>query len=286
MSIYRQVALSFLCLCFVVTQAYAWGRTGHRVSAKLAEEHLSPPARAAIVSILDELDLAAASTWADEMRGHPTEFWRKQAGAYHYVTVPPGSTYAETGAPAKGDAVTALQWFRDILSDESSTRAHKRMALRFSIHIVQDLHQPLHVGNGRDRGGNRHLVKFRGRRSNLHWVWDTGLPRAIGRTEAEWLAALADHPALRDFPAAQSETQTLPETKARQSDAQAPQPGMNETDPETWIAESAALRETIYPAAGAEIGADYLARHQKTIEQRLAQSARRTALYLNALFAD
>jgi hypothetical protein len=139
--------------CLMAGPAFAWGQNGHRVTGALAEPLLSRKAKAQITAILGNESLAEASTWADEMRSSPEEFWQKTASPWHYVTVPEGKTYVEVGAPPEGDAYTALKQFAVTLKDPKATLAEKQLALRFSIHIIGDLHQPLHVGTRGDRGG-------------------------------------------------------------------------------------------------------------------------------------
>ena len=118
--------------------AHAWGIQGHRIAAQITGQFLSDSSKSAIQGVLGAESLADASYWPDEMRANPSPFWQDQAGAYHYVTVPPGKTYSEVGAPKKGDAITALAEFRHILQDPDASRAHKQLALRFSVHIIQD----------------------------------------------------------------------------------------------------------------------------------------------------
>ncbi len=246
-----------LVLC---APAYSWGPQGHRVAAYIAEDWLTPAAAASVRELLGSQTLAEASTWADEMRGNPSPFWQEQAGSYHYVTVPPGKRYTEVGAPKKGDAVTALTMFRATLNDPSAARTQQQLALRFSIHIVQDLHQPLHVGNGNDRGGTRYYVIQDFKRQNLHWLWDSGLFRAAGYSDKRLLARLR---ANRDL---QEEGRWL------------------NPDPLQWVSESAQLRDEIYPPEGKQISSEYLRQSVKKAEQRLHMAGVRTAAYLNALF--
>ena len=87
-------------------QAIAWGQTGHRVTGEIAEAYLSPQAAEAVANLLGSEDLAEASTWADEMRSNPSEFWQKTASPWHYVNVQLGEAYKT--APPEGDAVSAL----------------------------------------------------------------------------------------------------------------------------------------------------------------------------------
>ena len=252
----KQITLSILLL--VSSSALAWGPQGHRITTRLAEPYLTEPTKAAIRGILGNEDLARAATWVDIMRSHPSPYWQDRAGAYHYVTVPPGRLYADVGAPAWGDGMTALIGFKRTLTDPGSTLKEKQLALRFSIHIVQDLHQPLHVGNGKDKGGNQFEVLFLGKRTNLHRVWDSDLLKSAGRGESDWLRYLR-----RELAPEQASAWT-------------------QTDPNTWIAESAILRDQVYPDSH-QIGQAYIKQHLPGMETRLRQTAIRTAAYLNEL---
>ncbi len=235
----------------------AWGPQGHRVAGALTEPLLTEPTRSAISQLIGQETLADASTWADRMRASPSPFWQKRAGPYHYVTVPAGKRYPQVGAPARGDSVTALNDFRAVLEDPESSRAHKQLALRFSLHIIQDLHQPLHVGNGNDRGGNNVKVVLAGKTTNLHRVWDTSILAQAGRSDAAWVKQLS--------------------RISRQQ-----QTAWNNPDPTVWIEESAAIRDKLYPT-GNNIDADYLRLWLPSVEQRLQQSAVRTASWLNTV---
>lgn len=150
----------------------AWGQNGHRIIGQLAEERIDGKTRAEIEQIIGKESLAEAATFADEERSNPAPFWQKEASPWHYVTVPAGQNYSDVGAPEEGDAFSALQKFTATLRDPNASKADKAVALRFVVHIVGDLHQPLHVGDGTDRGGNDLKVKFFGKSTNLHSVWD------------------------------------------------------------------------------------------------------------------
>ena len=136
----------------VPSPALAWGKTGHRVVAAIAETQLSGIARANIEQILGHGEnLVDASNWPDEMRSAPGEFWQKTATPWHYVTLN-GNAYDH--APPEGDALEALARFTQLLHNPKASLAEKQMALRFVVHLVGDLHQPLHVGKCCDKGGN------------------------------------------------------------------------------------------------------------------------------------
>ena len=261
----RIAAFAFTTLLFNSSvPSLAWGQNGHRIIGEIAQERVNGRTSAELELILGAEDLAEASTWADEERLNPSTFWQIEAGPYHYVTVPTGQTYSQVGAPTEGDAITALRRFSAVVRDPKATRSDKALALRFIIHIVGDVHQPLHVGGGTDRGGNNVKVSWFGDATNLHSVWDSKLidARNLSYTEyARWLGRQID-------PA-----ETIKWWEA---------------NPLVWIAESAAIRDRIYPSGGAEIpslGYEYKYEHLATAEQRLQQGGVRLAAYLDWLFA-
>ncbi|MDP5054316.1 MAG: S1/P1 nuclease, partial [Congregibacter sp.] len=182
-------------LCVLLTMAtvldsptvHAWGAMQHEIAAQIGAAYLSKVSRQRIRDLLGDESLADASTWADRMRDNPAPFWQEQAGPYHYVTVPPGRRYDQIGPPRHGDAVTALAQFAADLQNPGVSREHQQLALRFAIHIVQDLQQPLHVGNGRDRGGNDVVVQVHDEPSNLHRLWDRQIFESTRRSQQEWL---------------------------------------------------------------------------------------------------
>jgi len=241
--------------------AHAWGQTGHRVTGAIADQYLTEQAKSAISLILPNESLAEASTYADEMRSNPDDFWQKVAGPFHYVTVPEGKTYHEVGAPEKGDSVSALEDFTAVLKDPNASLEDKQLALRFAVHIIGDLHQPLHAGNGKDRGGNDVRLSFFNDSSNLHRVWDSGLIDRRGLSFSEWTDFLG--------------------SKISNEQAQA----WMITDPLIYITESTILRDEIYPE-GEDLSWSYLYDHIPTVQLRLQQGGVRIAAYLNEVFAE
>lgn len=239
--------------------ALAWGQTGHRVTGAIAEHYLTPSAQAAIDDILPDEDLAEAATYPDEMRSSPKPFWQNTAGPFHYVTIPVGKRYADVAAPLEGDAITALKRFRQDLKDPLSSLATKQLALRFIVHIIGDLHQPLHAGNGIDKGGNEVKVKFFWQDSNLHRVWDSGMIDQRQLSYTEWTKRL--------------------KRKINQQDISQ----WTSIDPHLWISESSAIRERIYPQSQ-ELSWDYLFSNLPIATRRLQMGGVRIAAYLNEIF--
>ena len=244
------------------TPALACGQTGHRIIGEIAEHRISGRTAAEVSLLIGPEGLAEASTFADEQRSNPALFWQTEAGPYHFVSVPAGKTYAEVGAPPEGDAVSALHRFSTTVRDPSASKEDRATALRFIVHIVGDLHQPLHAGNGTDKGGNEVKVRWFGEATSLHSVWDTELIESQNLSYTEFAQRL--------------EARITPqETIAWWS-----------ADPLVWIGESTALRDTIYPEGeNPSLSYRYVYDHIGEAEQRLEMGGVRLAAYLDALFA-
>lgn len=251
--------LAALLIFMAPSPAFAWGQTGHRITGAIAEPLLTRKAARAIRAIIGTETLAEASTWADEMRSNPDLFWQSTANPWHYVTIPQGKSYADVGAPEEGDAVTALRKFRETLKDPKATLADKQLALRFTVHIIGDLHQPLHAGNGTDKGGNDVRVTLFREQTNLHSVWDSGLIDRRQLSFTEYASFLQ-----RRITSVEKREWATPDLRV-------------------WIAESAAIRDTIYPT-GDQLSWDYAYKSNPIIDRRLAQGGVRMATYLNDLF--
>lgn len=149
---------------------YPWGLRGHRVTAHIAEKHLNDKARAAVASLLGGESLARVANEADHLR---SDSHFQCAAAFHYASVDDGETYKSSVKSPKGDIVRALIYFEKILRSKDSSQAKKQMALKWLVHLIGDLHQPLHVGRSGDRGGNSTEVVWFGKKTNLHKVWDS-----------------------------------------------------------------------------------------------------------------
>ncbi len=169
-------SLLAISLAAYASWASAWGADGHRIIAMLAEAQLSPAARKEINRLLSQepgATLPGISTWADEHRNPATAAW-------HYVSFPRGNCNydAVRDCPDGKCVVAAIDRQIEIL--KSSADDDKRLiALKYVVHFIGDIHQPLHAGFGEDRGGNNYQLQAFMRGSNLHAVWDTGLIKAL-----------------------------------------------------------------------------------------------------------
>jgi nuclease S1 len=247
-------------------QALAWGRMAHRAATRLAETRLTPQARAAIRELLEPGEsLADASTWADDnTRSIPG------SARWHYVNVPISAPHYTARDCRDNCVVSRFQEFRQVLADPHAPRPRRRMALRYVIHLLEDAHQPLHVGDHRDRGGNGvQLQFFRDESTNLHQVWDSGILRNGYGHERELTNALID--------------------RARRPDAKDWARGRIED----WVDESLEAARQAYRIPGSSellrsgmrIGRAYQDANLALAVQRLAQSGYRLSEVLNDCLA-
>jgi heat shock protein HspQ len=246
-----------LMLLLSARSAFAWGANGHRVVGRVAEHHLSPAAARGVACILGGESLAQAATWPDEIRSDPS--WSR-ATPWHFVSVDDGESYDPAKSP-EGDVVQAIDRFSKLLRDPQADRTAKTEALRFLVHFVGDIHQPLHVGRRADRGGNTIRVNWFGENTNLHSVWDEKILEAEKLSFSE-LAEFVDHP-------------TDGEIKVWQSAAVL-----------DWMKESADLRARVYDIGDGKLGYAYQYQNIPLVKRRLLQAGVRLAGLLNAIFAD
>ena len=173
-----------LCSFLHPKSSYGWGKTGHRVVGHIASENLSKSSKKAISALLGHTNLALFSNWADFIKSDPSF---RYANPWHYVNFPMESTYQKSKKNKKGDIVQKITFFKEKLkkyhqldkkqknAKDSPEKREAILALKFLIHFIADLHQPLHVGLKKDRGGNDLLVKWFQDRTNLHRLWDSDL---------------------------------------------------------------------------------------------------------------
>lgn len=199
-----------IALLLAASPAFGWGRTGHRLVAQLAQDDLTPVARHEVEALLageSDPTLAGVSAWADEVRANDPVLGKRSA-PWHYVTLhAPDCGYSAATDCANGDCVVgAIEAQTAILADRSQPVAARRQALKFVVHFIGDVHQPLHANNRQDKGGNgvqlRVPAKGGGDKgSNLHTLWDSGLIEQTGLDEAAYLARLRALPLAVDVPA-------------------------------------------------------------------------------------
>jgi nuclease S1 len=168
----RLLALTVACLGGALP-GRAWGPDGHRVVAVIAQMNLTRQARERVNALLGPYNsLGAISSWADDTRDDFPD-----TAPWHYIDIPLAAHTIDmaTECPQGNCVIAQIERFDRMLKDPHSSDTDRRMALRFLVHFVGDLHQPLHCEDNHDKGGNLVQVTLLGRPSNLHSVWDSGI---------------------------------------------------------------------------------------------------------------
>ncbi|MGD0006956.1 MAG: S1/P1 nuclease [Terriglobia bacterium] len=190
MPLIQKVCLTVALMCTGLASAQpaalAWGHEGHQVIALIAEQYLTATTKAKATDLLGST-IEAVASWADEYRRD-----HRETGAWHYINIPLADSTIDMARDCpNGDCVIAkTDQFLGVLRDPHANKDAKEQALKFVIHFVGDLHQPLHDEDNGDKGGNTRHVVFDGHPDNLHWVWDTGLLQHITRNPATLAADL------------------------------------------------------------------------------------------------
>jgi hypothetical protein len=275
----------FLCACVALAgviaprSALAWGNEGHRIIAAIARSYLTPAVLGRVDSLLaadtDPLaahDMLSAATWADAYRTN-----HRETAQWHFADIElskpdlaaacfgfPAPAKPASAGPAQDCLVDRINAFAAELSDPATPQPEKILALKFVLHLVGDLHQPLHASDNQDRGGNCVRLALGGpRTSNLHSFWDTALVEGMGS----------------DAVAVASELRA----KITSAQIRAGRKG----DPTAWAMESFGVAKTMVYTLGTQPGCDpnsapisLPAGYQSTAEKAAAVQLQRAGLRL------
>lgn len=210
---HRIIAASILSIVIAASpaRALAWGNEGHEIIALIAQSFLSAATRQKVDALLaadpdtaTAHDIASESTWADEIKSD--RGLRQRTSKWHYIDIEvsnpnvdracfdhpplPGGTAAFNG-PADDCILDKIDEFTAELASPATDAEERIVALKFLLHLVGDLHQPLHAADDNDRGGNAKRVSAPGMRpGNLHHYWDTEFVLALGPEPREVAAEL------------------------------------------------------------------------------------------------
>jgi len=186
------VAVAVVLLCCYSMPAFAWGPAGHRIVAMIAQQNIKPQTRTKIKQILgNNVSLVSVATYADAVRDR-----FPNTAENHFVDIPKEANDYQPARdcvadPQRGDCVlAALERYRAEAMNPNESIGRRRFALKFIVHLVGDMHQPLHCADNNDRGGNNVKVKWFGAESNLHKVWDSKIIDNAELTEQEFVDAL------------------------------------------------------------------------------------------------
>lgn len=192
----KRIALLSLSMILMLQSIsmYAWGPVGHDVVAAIAEQHLTKKAKKEIDKLLEGKSIVYYSSWMDSIQNSP--YWNNGYNAtktWHYANVDKGHTYQTMTKNPAGDVVTGLEQLTDAMTNHYAelTDSMKVDYLKMIVHMVGDLHCPMHAGRLSDRGGNSVKVKWFGQPTSLHSVWDSKIVESARKWHySEWAEQL------------------------------------------------------------------------------------------------
>lgn len=235
-----------------------WGKTGHRVVSKLAQQYLTTKAQKEIDILLDGASLVSISTYGDEIKSNPKY---KALRPWHYINLPLDESYVNAKKNPKGDVVMAIKKCIAKVKDQNEPKNERAFYLKLLVHFIGDLHQPMHVGRKEDRGGNSIRLQWFGKTSNLHRLWDSHLIDSHGMNATQLLGDLEE---LSPKLIKEIQNQSL----------------------EQWVNESQALAKIIYEntPSNSKLGEEYQSRYLPLLKIQLQRGGLRLAAQLNEIF--
>lgn len=248
--------LPFIYFMLFSLPVLAWGPTGHRVTGYIAEKYLTKKAKKAVRQILGGHSLAMVSTWMDEVRSDSTYDYMAD---WHWVTIPDGQTYEQAEKNPKGDIIMTLERIVAELKSKKLSPYEEAERIKILVHLVGDIHQPLHVGRGDDRGGNDIRVMWFRADSNLHRVWDSDM---IDDTRLSYTEL--------------AESLLLPSDSLRKV--------WQKASVRDWAYESMGYRNQVYDIGNKRLGYSYSYKYFHIVQKRLLQAGVRLAGILNEIY--
>lgn len=252
------VSVATVMLLFA-QNAFSWGQKGHDIVCAIAEKHLTEKARVKVTNLLEGKSMVYWANWLDNASNTPEYSYSL---TWHYRNVDADQTYDSAPLCEKGDIVRALSDRVAILCNKKSSRDERTLALKMVIHLLGDMHQPLHMGHQSDRGGNLWKVKFFGEDTDLHTVWDNRLvDRAHDWSHSEWVEEL--------------DRMSEDEIKAIQKGQYV-----------DWAKEAYKICTRVYNTTpeGSELSYSYVAKWTPIVEQQFLRAGYRLASVLNRAF--
>ena len=256
----KKSILSIVVATMTVVNVFGWGQKGHDVTCEIAERHLDRGARKAVRKLLEGKSMVYWSNWLDNASHTPEYAYTK---TWHYVNVEPSEgSYSESQLEPKGDVVTAVNGIVERLKSGELSPDEERVELMMLIHLVGDMHCPMHAAHRSDRGGNGTKVSYFGKSRNLHSVWDSEIVESAHKwSYTEW----------------QEQIDRLNAKQCRE---------IIQGTPNTWIEECVTIADDIYlnSTKGANLSYDYVAQYASVVEQQLLKGGLRLAALLEEIY--
>ena len=243
---------STFALFFIgMAACFAWGHSGHVIIGKIAEKHLTDKSKEAIKSILGDESLGEAGTWLDRVAGEKQ--YRGQDN-WHF---------AYKDKDFEDNALAKIEEYKSVLKDANSSKDDKVFALRVLIHIMEDIHNPIHCSYYKDFGGHNVKLKWAetGEKTNLHKVWDSDILHMKNLDDDAYTAEL--------------------EQKADKGKFEE----WSKDEPLAWVRESQSYLDQVYQFSDKKVDKAYYEKNIPVIDKRLTQAGIRLAALLNEIFA-
>lgn len=259
------VALLLISTGLSQKPSFAWGSKGHQIIAHLAAERLSSRARKGVADLLGRASLESVANWADQMKANRDD---------HFLRIPleRNSYDAETDCIGGNCLIKAIENNISILSDYDKPPAARAEALRYIVHFIGDLHQPLHCANNNDASGSKFPVSFFGVPTNLLKVWDEDIIDTIWDEYAVKLGKV-------DFAAYDDQLSSMMDGKAQNG------AGYTKGTITDWALDSHRLARNAYPAKGdTNLAEDYYNTNKPIVNEQLFKAGVRLAKVLNDIF--
>jgi hypothetical protein len=243
----------FIALIIIPTTTFAWGKKGHAIIAGVAFNYLDANAKSNLLKYLDGMSIEDASNWMGDIKEDHSYDYMKP---YHYVNFEKGAIVKVN--PGSNVLSALSNTINDLKSYKSFTKEEVKIKICMLFHLVGDLHQPLHVGYGEDKGGNTMQINYNGYGTNLHSFFDSGIIKAKNITLQDCL---------------KSNKFTTAETK-----------NIQKINVQEWAIQSRSNLDDIYNFNGHIISEDYVNKNEIIIENQLLLGGLRLASVLNETF--
>ena len=249
-------------ISYLPASAMAWGLLGHRVVGEIAQSYLNKRASREVKNILGHESLAMASNWADFIKSEPSYNY---LGNWHYINLPAGLASEQLQSKLLSDtatnAYTKIRFLSSGLQNKNLDQGQKVMYLRLLIHLVGDLHQPMHTGRFEDLGGNRIQLTWFGQGTNLHRLWDSDLIESQELSYTEYARSV-------NF---------IDKSRLLQ---------LQNEDVNVWVEDSYRISEKIYAnvKSGDKLGYRYIYDYLAVADEQLLKGGVHLAALLNRIF--
>lgn len=243
----------FILLAFCCLKANAWGSKGHAMVAQVAFTYLDDATKKNVMAYLDGMTIEEAANWMDNIKDDRSYDYMKP---WHYANFGEGKAVEIfEGANIMYQLEQAL---KALQHKDKMSKAEIKLKILYLFHLIGDLHQPLHVGYGRDKGGNTVQLNYKGKGTNLHSFWDSGIIYYQNISLADCLKA-------QTYSAAEVEV-------------------LQKMDVVSWGNDSRTLLGAVYDYKKAKVSDDYVAQSGLLIENQIQKAGIRLAGILKTFF--